>query len=211
MQQIFTSNSWVSWKVVLKILIVPRHITLWEPKMCLLSRFCSFSTHMRIHHSVQICGHPEFLADTHLTLSLRAFVLVCVGVRSVQADCWRSVQADGWTLHFPYMLVLGMSQFNGLTYRQNFWLICAILVLVTPPILTCPPLPGRYVNAESFSKEETPNLNFVLLSYCIICIFICLLVLRVFWIFWIREGSLKLIYLFIYLFMILVFFVLFCS
>lgn len=40
-----------------------------------------------IYHSVVICGHPEFLAETHLTLSLRAFVLVCVGVRSVQADC----------------------------------------------------------------------------------------------------------------------------
>ena len=39
-----------------------------------------------IYHSVVICGHPEFLADTHLTLSLRAFVLVCSGVRSVQAD-----------------------------------------------------------------------------------------------------------------------------
>ena len=37
----------------------PAHHSVRTQDVC-ASRFCSFSTHMRIHHSVQICGHPDF-------------------------------------------------------------------------------------------------------------------------------------------------------
>ena len=43
----------------------PAHHSVRTQDVC-ASRFCSFSTHMRIYHSVQICGHPEFRMRTDL-------------------------------------------------------------------------------------------------------------------------------------------------
>ena len=88
----------------------------------------TLSAHMRKHKDQFSCACYRALRNLQVVCKL-ACVVLCL-------YAWHRTKADGWTLHFPYLQLVAMSQFNGLSYRQNFWLVWTSFGMVIPHVLT---------------------------------------------------------------------------